>query len=61
MWKYLIIAMLVTGCSSTNIAHKSKTQKYLDRKIEAQHRQFAFVNNQLIIFENAQVNDTIKI
>lgn len=50
--KYLLIVMLVTGCSSTNISHKSKTRKYLDRKIESTHRQYAFVNNQIIIFEN---------
>lgn len=50
--KYLLIALLITGCSSTKLAHKSKTQKYLDKKIEAQYRQFAFVNNQIIIFEN---------
>jgi hypothetical protein len=50
--KYLILAMLVTGCSSTSLTQKSKTEKYLDKKIEAQHRQFAFVNNQIIIFEN---------
>ena len=51
--KYLIIAMLITGYSSTNVAHKSKTQKYLDKKIESKHRQYAFVNNQIIIFKNA--------
>jgi PBP1b-binding outer membrane lipoprotein LpoB len=51
--KYLLIAMLITGCSSTNIANKSKTQKYLDKKIESTHRQFAFANNQIIILENA--------
>ena len=50
--KYLLIAMLVTGCSSTSLTQKSKTQKYLDKKIESTHRQYAFVNNQIIIFEN---------
>jgi len=50
--KYLLIAMLVTGCSSTKLVHKSKTQKYIDKKIESTRRQFAFVNTQIIIFEN---------
>jgi hypothetical protein len=49
----VIVALTLIGCSAThNIAKKSKTQKYLERKIENNHRQFAIVNNQIIMFEN---------
>ena len=49
----VIVALTLLGCSATNkIAKKSKTQKYLERKIENNHRQFAIVNNQIIMFEN---------
>jgi hypothetical protein len=60
LMKYLIIALLVTGCSSTKLAHKSKTQKYIDKKIESTHRQYAFVNNQIIIFENTNQFEDIN-
>jgi hypothetical protein len=49
----IIVALTLFGCSATNnIAMKSKTQKYLERKIDSTQRQFAIVNNQIIIFEN---------
>ena len=60
LMKYLLIILLVTGCSSTKLAHKSKTQKYLDKKIESTHRQYAFVNNQILIFENTNQFEDIN-
>jgi hypothetical protein len=49
----IIVALTLISCSAThNIAKKSKTQKYLERKIENNRRQFAIVNNQIIMFEN---------
>ena len=49
----VIVALTLLGCSATHkIAKKSKTQKYLERKIENNHRQFVVVNNQIIMFEN---------
>jgi hypothetical protein len=49
----VIVVLTLLGCSAThNIAMKSKTQKYLERKIENNRRQFVVVNNQIIMFEN---------
>ncbi len=38
------------SCGSSHQVAKSKTQKYYDKMV--QHKQFAIVNNQIIIFEN---------
>jgi hypothetical protein len=47
---FIAIIMSVIGCSSSREVAKSKTQKYYDKVV--QHKQFAIVNNQIIIFEN---------
>jgi hypothetical protein len=56
----IIAAICLTSCSSNSYVTRTKTQKYLDKKIEnsrrqivtdEQERQFVIVNNQIIIFE----------
>jgi hypothetical protein len=47
-----LLVLLMTNCSSTQLAYQNRTKKYLDRKIEYRHRQFVVVNNQIIMFEN---------
>lgn len=55
--KYAIIAaILLTSCSSNSYVGKSRTRKYLDKRIESTQRQFTFENNQIIIFENLNIN-----
>lgn len=58
---FIIAAICLTSCSSNSYVIKSRTQKYLDKKIEntqrqiatdEQERQYVIVNNQIIIFEN---------
>ena len=50
----LLLAVLFilasTSCQSNHQVVKSRTQKYYDKVV--QHKQFAIVNNQIIIFEN---------
>ena len=61
MGKIIILALLVTSCSTVQFAHQNRTKRYLDRKLENTRKQFAVVNNQIIIFENTQANDSINI
>jgi hypothetical protein len=48
----IIAAICLTSCSSNSYVMKSRTQRYLDRKIENTQRQYVIVNNQIIMFEN---------
>jgi|688.fasta_scaffold1382184_2 hypothetical protein len=56
----IIAAICLSSCSSHSYVMKSRTQKYLNRKIENiqrqivtdEQKQFIIVNNQIIIFEN---------
>jgi hypothetical protein len=61
MKKLILLALLATSCSTVQVAQQNRTKRYLDRKLENTRRQFAIVNNQIIIFENSQVNDSINI
>ena len=61
MKKIILLALLVTSCSTVQVAQQNRTKRYLDRKLENTRRQFAVVNNQIIIFENTQANDSINI
>jgi hypothetical protein len=45
-----LVWLTCQSCQSTQQVAKSKTQKYYDKVI--QHRQYAIVNNQIIIFKN---------
>jgi Fe2+ or Zn2+ uptake regulation protein len=45
-----VIWLTCQSCGSSRTVAKSKTQKYFDKVV--QHKQFAIVNNQIIIFEN---------
>lgn len=47
---FLVIVML-SGCASNQYSH-SKARKRADKMTNPQQRQYAFVNNQIIIFEN---------
>ena len=47
-WLFLMNAIM--SCGSSHTISQSKTQKYYDKVV--QHKQFAIVNNQIIIFEN---------
>jgi hypothetical protein len=57
----ILLALLVTSCSTVQVAQQNRTKRYLDRKLENTRRQFAVVNNQIIIFENIQANDSTNI
>jgi|LakMenEpi03Aug12_release.lakeMendotaPanAssembly.Ray.scaffolds.fasta_scaffold4025904_1 hypothetical protein len=57
----ILLALLITSCSTVQVAQKNRTQRYLDRKMENTQRQYAIVNNQIIIFENIQANDSVNI
>ena len=48
-WLFLMNAIM--SCGSSRGLSQSKTQKYYDKVV--QHKQFAIVNNQIIMFENA--------
>jgi len=60
----ILVAILASSCSSTRNQSIVKTspekkstnraRRSLDKKIESNERQFAVVNNQIIIFENNQ-------
>jgi hypothetical protein len=45
-----LIWVTCQSCGSSREVAKNKTQKYYDKMI--QHKQFAVVNNRIIIFEN---------
>jgi hypothetical protein len=45
------IWLTLQSCGSSHIVSKSKTQKYYDKMVH--RKQFAIVNNQIIMFENA--------
>jgi hypothetical protein len=47
---WLAFMYSLTSCGSSQQVVKSPTQKYYDKVIK--HRQYAIVNNQIIIFEN---------
>ena len=57
----ILLALLITSCSTVQVPQKNRTQRYLDRKMENTQRQYAIVNNQIIIFENIQANDSVNI
>jgi len=44
------IWLSLQSCGSSHTVSQSKTQKYYDKMV--QRKQFAIVNNQIIIFEN---------
>jgi hypothetical protein len=56
----IIAAICLSSCSSNSYVTRTRTQRYLDKKIENkrrqivtdEQRQFIIVNNQIIIFEN---------
>ena len=59
MKKIILLALLVTSCSTTKLVKQNRTRKYLDRKIESNRIQYTVVHNQIIIFENGTINDTL--
>jgi hypothetical protein len=47
----VLCTIVLCSCSANKRVAKSRTQKYYDKVV--QQKQFAIVNNQIIIFENA--------
>jgi archaellum component FlaF (FlaF/FlaG flagellin family) len=47
----VLCTIVLCSCSANERVVKSRTQKYYDKVV--QQKQFAIVNNQIIIFENA--------